>query len=590
MSTEINRIECPDCIAVKGSTTRENLVVYTDGAYCMACGYVDKTIKGTDNTKKEKKVSELIPGGLSALPERGLTIETCQRYNIRVNEGFNGYIGKQQVTNASIKIFSYYDNGRVVKQKIKDKACKTNQSQRGDTSCKQLFGQHAFSPTKNVPVIITEGEEDAASAFQMSGLPCVSISNGSNSAYKDILNNLEWLTGFKSVILCFDNDEPGKKATEDCINIFEPGTVRVCTLPLKDANEMLLANKGEEFKKLTWNADFVRPATVVGISDIMDKILTKPVFGRPWPWPSMTKATYGMRLSELYLLAADTGVGKTEFVKDVVSEFLDNQEKVGLFSFEQEPAKSIQRYIGSIVKSRIYIPGKEWDEEKIRKEAEKLDGLIHLYDPASGSITIESVLIQIRWLYKCYGTKFFVIDNLKALAVNSVLNGRKESMHEYASHCMGQFFQIVKQLNITIFVLNHLAEDKIGLKAYVTTSPKNEDAYLGRTSEQMNDYINRPGLTWESGRMPTLSNIFGGGNIKALADYIIVLARNRMSEDEDDRTRLRVKFLKTRLDSDYENKEFSLYYDSHAGKLIERSNSIHVEEHNNCKDIAKGLT
>ena len=69
--------------------------------------------------------------------------------------------------------------------------------------------------------------------------------------------------------------------------------------------------------------------------------------------------------------------------------------------------------------------------------------------------------------------------------------------------------------------------------------------------------------------MPTLENCYGASKITDLVDYIIVLARNRVADDELERRTTRVKFLKTRLDSAYEGKEFSLKYDYDTGRLTE---------------------
>jgi twinkle protein len=552
------RQQCPACAANGLDSAKDNLASYADGKYCQACAYVDKPIPKTD----------LIPGTVMELKERGLTFDICQKYNVRTAE-FTGQIGQHKVVNEIIKILPYYQNGKLLRQKIKSKRDKSIMSQKGDTKTTQLFGQHIFSPTLKLPIVITEGEEDAMAMHQMTGLPAVSIINGAQSAAKDLTLNLEWLNGFREVLLCFDSDEPGRKAFDDCVGLFDPGFCKKVNLPLKDANEMLLASRGEEVKKATWNAEVIRPNTIVFPRDLREKVLTKPKYGAPWPWAGMTKATYGMRLSEVYLLAAATSIGKTEFIREIISFLLENGTKIGLFSFEQQPEQTLQRFIGASLNKRVHLPGGDWDEVAIAKGLDDLADNIALYQPQSGRISIESILINIRFLNKAYGMTFFVIDNLKALSTNPVIDGKRVPVHEYASHAMSQFVMVARQLNINIFVVNHLASDKISLQAYVSTSPKNVESYLNRTSEEAQKYINRPGLTWETGREPGIENIFGGGAIKDLADAIIVLSRNRMSQDEEEHRTIKVTFLKNRIDSNFEGYNFKIKYSYATGRLTE---------------------
>lgn len=596
MAAEIRpRSYCPNCEKIKGKKpSRKNLASYPDAVYCLSCGYSEKhnkkqevkekatqntmitTTENTTNSIDEKKVTDLLPGEHRALEERGLTLETCMKYNIRVNT-YTGDIGGQRVINKPIKIFPIYHNGKVIKQKIKTRDNTKLMTQRGDTGSMNLFGQNLFSPTKNVPIIVTEGEEDAPAIYQMTdGLPSVSITRGAGGARKELAEHIVYLSGFKSVILAFDNDEAGQKAFDECVvgspgkpPLFEPGRVKKATFSLKDANDMLLAGKKSEVIKALWNAEIIKPKTLVTMRDIRERILVKPEYGSPWPWQSMTKATYGRRKGELYLLAAATSVGKTEFIKQIISYNLGNGEKIGYFQFEQLPEVSSQRLISDKLNSRIYIPGQPWDVDKINEQIDLYQDDIHFYDNTAGHPTLENIMLNIRFLKNCYNVEFFVLDNLKSLAVNPIIDGKRVPGYEYASHAMGLFSMLCRQLNINIFVINHLSEDKIQKQMYLSSSPKNPKEYLNRTAEDMNKYLNKVGADWETGRCPTIANIFGGGNIKDLTDYILVLARNRMSEDLEEKRTTRVRFLKTRFDSTFEGYEFRLKYNFSTGHLEE---------------------
>ena len=103
--------------------------------------------------------------------------------------------------NEILTIYPIYEAGKVVKQKIRSQEDKKRQTQVGDTKCYSLFGQHAFSPTKKLPIIITEGEYDAMCMYQETGLPSISTTRGAEGSQKELLENLEWLSQWREVLL-----------------------------------------------------------------------------------------------------------------------------------------------------------------------------------------------------------------------------------------------------------------------------------------------------------------------------------------------------------------------------------------------------
>lgn len=526
------REPCPICQKVKGHVTRNNLAIYSDGKYCMACGY-----------REGKYVKPLIAGVFKGLDYRSIPLSICEKYNVRTTE----------ITGELFNIFPVYKEGKVVKQKVKSIDNKKNQFITGATKDHNLFGMNLYSPTKKLPVLITEGEEDCLALAHMIGnLPVVSITSGASAAHTQLVNNLEWLSGWKEVILCFDNDTPGQDAVKDCVPIFEPGTVRSAVFPLKDANEMLTTGRIEEAKKAIVTAQTIKPATIVFAEELADQVAQKPLYGANWPFKFMDKVTFGCRLGEVYMLAADSSIGKTELMYTIVTYWLNNLCKVGLIDLERQNHQTIQRIIGGLINKRIYLPNcPDFDEEEIRKELAKLEGRLALYRPESGKLSLESICINIRYLNKGYGINYFVLDNLTALSSNEP--GVKD--YDFASYATGQLVQLSKELNVLIFIINHLVKDTVQLRAEVT--------------EYDGSGVNSEGLSWETGRMPTVSNFYGGGKVTKLPDFVIALSRNRLSKDESIRRTLIVKFLKTRFDSTYEGHEFKLIYDPITGKLKE---------------------
>jgi twinkle protein len=84
-----------------------------------------------------------------------------------------------------------------------------------------LYGRVVFDKAPKVKgIIVTEGELDAKSAFQMTGLPSVSVQSAS-SAIRDIKHDFDWLNSFSRIYLCFDADEPGQEALKKVAPMFD---------------------------------------------------------------------------------------------------------------------------------------------------------------------------------------------------------------------------------------------------------------------------------------------------------------------------------------------------------------------------------
>lgn len=556
MGRSVGKEQCPQC-GPEGDGAGDNLILFEDGGKeCFACGY--RELKNSSSTPFKH-------GSTIDIIDRRLNKTTCEKYGVEIFS-FNGHLNKKEYVNERAVIMPIFKDGKLIDQKIRLMANKQAQFWINSSKTNLMFGQGAFNPSKNISVVVTEGEFDAMTIYQETGLPAVSVTKGSQGASKQLADNLQWLSEWKDVVLCFDSDEPGQKAIEDSLTVFDYGAVRIARLPEKDANDMLMSGKGEQLKKYMWDAQPIIPTTILGVEDLKELVLQKPKSGIDWPWPAMTETTFGFRTGEIYVLAAAEGVGKTEFIKEIVFSMIEKDIKVGMFSLEQKPDDTIRRLIGGKVNKRLHIPTNEWwDEEIIKKEMEYLSDKVFLYNTYTSDLSFENVVNNIKYLAKRHQVKFIVIDNLTALCSGAKIDGKSVRDSEYVGFVMNKFFSIIKELDITLFVVSHLATDKIGMKAYVSTSNKYGNDQ--QTADDMDENLNKPGMHWESGRIPRLENIYGSGTVRKLADFIIVLARNRVSEDYTEHRQLKVKFLKTRIDSSNEGRIFSLFYNYDTGRL-----------------------
>ena len=552
---------CPQCRRNGGDNAGDNLAIHPQHGYkkCFKCGFFEPI-----NTPLEGTYMELF--------DRGLSKEICEKYGIQVvsyTGSFTTKDGPVAVVDERCATFNTYEKGKLVRQKIRSLITKPYIKILGSNSkSKALYGKHTCNPTPKLPITITEGEFDAASVFQATGMPSVSLPNGAGGV-DCLVNELSWLQEWKHIVLMFDNDEAGAAAVEKALAILPVGKVRIAKLPYKDANEMLKEGKGGELKTAIWNAEIYRPESIVTVENIIDQVLKKPVQGISLPWDFLNDGMYGLQPNHVYVIAGSPQVGKTEFLREIIFHLVDFVNiPVGVYSLEQGAASTVQRMVGSMVNRRIHLPSNTWwIEDDIRAYAMSLNNKIFLYNNSSNeSLSLDSLLINIRYMHYCYGVCVIVLDNLTAMCNNPIIDGKYVGKYIYIGHIMNKLFTLSRELPLSIILVSHLANDKVNKQIHIPTSAKNKESYLMIDSKEMDNMLNRPGLDWNSGRMPGLGNLDGSDVVEKLSDYVLGLARDTVNSDDIIRRTLKVKFLKTRLASEFCGKEMQLLFNYETGR------------------------
>jgi twinkle protein len=529
-SRAVAKEHCPDC----GS--RDNLIRYSDGhAYCFSVGcdrYEPATGEASTTNRRHAPVSgPFITGEYRALPKRGITEETCRKFGYQVGR----WHGK------TVQITPFYNSdGELVAQQLRtaDKDFPII----GSLDDALLDGQHLWERGGR-KVVITEGGIDKMSVSQVQGnkWPVISIPNGTKGAKKFIARQLEWLCSFEEVVLMFDMDEPGRIATAECAALFPPGKCKVATLSMKDPNELLLADKGDEIISAIWQAKTYRPDGIVTISDIKDKLLTPKAMGLPWFLPTLTKHTYGRHWCHIYALGAGTGVGKTDLLtQQMMFDMTELNEKIGVFSMEQPPEETVDRIAGKFAGKCFHIPDDGWTEEERLVVIEKLEreGKLFLYD-SFGATDWEAIQGHIRYLNHSEGVRIFYIDHLTALAA------AEDDERKGLERIMAQMSGLAKELRIIIHLVSHLA------------SPE--------------------GKPHEEGGRVMIKHFKGSRAIGFWCHAMYAMERNQQPE-EDDEKRTIFRILKDRFAGRATGKTIILDYDPQAGRLFEAKETFGFED------------
>ena len=526
-STFLRHIPCENC----GSSDANSL--YSDNhQFCFAC---NTHVKGDGScsevpTESKKKERGLISGSYQDLIKRGIREDTCRKFGYQVGE----YQGR------TVQIAPYYDaSGTLTAQKIRTP--NKDFSVLGNISTAQLFGANLWNSGKKI--VVTEGEIDCLTVSQVQGnkWPVVSVPNGAQGAKKAVAKNLEYLNGFEEVIFMFDQDEPGKKAAAECVQLFEPGKAKIASLPLKDPNECLQKGNPEAIIQAIWNAKAYRPDGILSGEDLWEEVSSNEVTTAvAYPWVDLTNLTKGARKGELVTLTAGSGIGKSAIVREIAHHLIKTGETVGMIMLEENPKRTALGLMGIELSKPLHLSREGVSEEDLRNAFSSTlgTGRVFLYNHF-GSSDIDNLISRVRFLAKGCGCDWIILDHL-SIVVSGLGDGDERRLIDNA---MTMLRTLVEETGVGMFLVSHLK----------------------RPSD---------GKGHEEGAKTSLSQLRGSHSIAQLSDMVIGLERNQQG-DNPNVTTLRV--LKSPVVSGETGEAGCLLYDRDTGRLSETTGDFKDE-------------
>ena len=510
-------------------------------AYCFSCQqYIkeyDMETQPITNGKQESKVQNFSQqSDFTEIVDRNLSENTCKKYGVSVKTDSMGAITNHY--------YPYHDK-QGSKIATKTRYTKSKEfSVQGNTHQAGLFGEHLFSKSKFI--IITEGEIDCLSAYQMfyTGkyeTPVVSIKHGVASAVKDIKNSLEWLEQFQNILINFDNDEQGKEGALKVAELFSPGKCKIMHLPqeFKDASDCLVKNKIQIYTQAFWNAKRFAPDGIINANTLFDDIIKPSVQSFvQYPFEGLNKMTYGLRASELVTFTSGSGLGKTQVIRELVHHLLkQTKDNLGLLMLEENPVVTSKGIMSIEANQRLHLPDVHISKEEWQKhfDATTGSGRVFLFDHF-GSNTIDNIISRVRYLAKGLDCKYIIIDHVSIIVSDQSHGDERKALDEI----MTRLRTLVQETGIAMIVVSHLR---------------------------------RPdGKGHEEGAATSLSQLRGSASIGQLSDMVIGLERDAQHDDPEIRHTTKVRVLKNRF-SGITGPCCDLKYDMDTGRLAEVTSS-----------------
>lgn len=535
MSSYIKNIRCPVCNAGHGVG-----VYYDDergyNGTCFKCNSYfhnlnEDDFEYVDNKPKEINLESLNKSTtITNIEHRGISKEVCERYGVRssVNE-ITGEVDKTY--------FPRYSNGNLVGYKVKDRH--KGMSTIGDGKGAQMFGQNICGESGQL-LIITEGEEDCLAAYQIiknqgKNYRVCSLPDGAST--RAIKNNLEWLDKFDTLLLAFDQDEPGQKCALETADLFKPGKVKIMKFSEKDANDMLLSGKEREFYQAIYNAREYRPDGIVSVDDVYDKVMKPVEVGLPWPWETLTTYTFGRRRRELIGIGAAQGNGKSEFCKELIHSITENDKlPVGGFFLEEPVEITIKQVAGKLKNKRFHVPDGNWTYEELSDALDHLRGKLYLYNHEGCNNDWESIKSKIRFFVNGLGIKDIIVDHLTAIVAH------EQDEYRALNRIMQELSSLTHELDCTIYFISHLAT--------------------------------APGTPHEEGGRVMASQFRGSRAIAFWSNFLFGLERDQQAEDVVERNTTTLRILKDRYTGASTGNTFKLLYNNKTGEWVEYNEDL----------------
>jgi twinkle protein len=539
---------CPKCREMGRDKTGNHLIVFDDGGkFCNRCKYREKggVAVELNNESGYLTFDECQSLPIFGIPRKGIERDTCEAFGVRTE--FNG-MGEP------VRTWYPHHNDKGLAG-YKGKSNDKQWSVVGNTREGLLFGQHNVKPGGNL-LVLTEGEDDALAVWQQlrasstleGWVPSVvSVSHGASGAAGDVARNLEFVDSFKKVVICFDNDEAGKDATNSVAQLI-PGKAHVAKLALKDANDMLLAGRGEELKwDILKHARKYQPDGIINGADTWERYhdaSNQQCYLYPSTWIELNRMTYGYRLGSLVTITSGTGVGKTQLMRELKYHVWESTDfGIADISLEEDVGDSVSGLMSLRMGQRLHLPDVVREGQLERQAHDELfaSGRFMFYDHFGG-MDDNNLLGKIRYFAAC-GCQTIFLDHLSIVISEYAAEGNER---ERIDTVMTKLAKIAKELNVVIFIVVHLR--KVG-----------------------------GGESFEQGAIPTLDDLRGSGTLKQLSWDVIALSRNQQHADLYCRNVSRLTVLKCRFSGRTGPADY-LAFDEKTGRMKGVAKPAHYDK------------
>ncbi len=481
---------CPNCSASRKNKHDPCLsVTYTDDAVLYKChnncgfeGAVyyrskfEQTKKFYKKPAPPKVVKELEPI-YKYFQKRGISKEIVDKYGVSLND-------RKEI------VIPYYKDGELVNVKYRTNLGNGKKTFRQEAETeKTLYGMDLVRDTKTL--IWVEGEMDVLALAQV-GIPSVSIPQGASENKLECIENcFDFIQKFDTHIIAVDNDVAGDKLKQNLLNRLGREKCKIVNWKqYKDANEALI--DGADLKQFIDAAEDIAPDGILTFYDAFDEIykynFEKDHNYYETGWMNFDRIVK-IRTGYLMIVTGYPSRGKSPFVDNLLMILSKKYHLKHLIaSFESIMATHYNSLLEMYVEQPIYKYLRENENNIFGEPFEFIAEHFYRFD-IDKLWTVDEICERAELAVKKYGVKTLVID-----PYNRLRNDFKDREDKYIGSILSKLSMLAKKLDILVIFVAH---------------PRKPDGE----------------------KTPNMYSISGSGDWYNMADYGIIIHRDRQQSD-----------------------------------------------------------
>lgn len=406
------------------------------------------------------------PEAISYLQARGITLDTALQFWIGFDPAADPAQSNHPTPRLIIPTCRTHYVARSIDPDTPSKWAKMNN--KGGRPA--IFNAKVLQDSSTEAVFVTEGFFDALSIIEVGG-QAIALNSTSNAS--KLLEQLREKRTAATLILCFDNDDAGKKCTKTLREGLQRLNISYVTADLcggyNDPNEALQGNR-ERFTAAVNEAIRTTAARPDNISDYIDNLMSgeidsfKEAKNRRTGFADLDEKAKGL-YAGLYVIAAISSLGKTTFALNVADNLAEAGEDVLFFSLEQSrlelvskslARKTAQKDITTAVNSlsirRGYLP-----EQVLTAADEYKKGIADRLSIIEGNFACNISFIGDyirRYIAKTGKKPIVFIDYLQILQPEQDERGRTQTTKETVDSTVTELKRLSREQGLTIFVIS----------------------------------------------------------------------------------------------------------------------------------------
>ncbi len=209
---------------------------------------------------------------------------------------------------------------------------------------------------------------------------------------------------------------------------------------------------------------------LVPVRAIMDNVVDRIDFlaqnsdalmGVPTGFAQMDKMLGGFQKSDLVILAARPGMGKTSLAISVAQTAAARYEaRVAIFSLEMSNEQLVQRLLAMVTgidSHSLRMGHVAEDEWPILLEAANMLSSTNIFIDDTPAASVTEIRTKARRLYAEHGLDMIIIDYMQLMSGQAGSSGRSENRQQEISYISRSLKGLARELNVPVIALSQLS-------------------------------------------------------------------------------------------------------------------------------------